>query len=80
MEYFTIASLVQSGEVGAESFGEGRGRVQRERRRDAEEAQSSLPRTGSGVECTGQPEGVILTRRRGDAEEEAEKHQESQSV
>ena len=40
---------------------------------EAQRAQSSMPRTGSWWNGPGKRESVILTRSRGDAEEEAEK-------
>jgi hypothetical protein len=63
-----------------------RNAIQRRDAEGAEEAQSSCHdddvvdgdgKPGKRVACD---ERVILTRSRGDAEEEAEKHQESQSV
>jgi hypothetical protein len=93
MEYFTIASLVQSGKWERrvlEREGGDLTRRRRERRGSAEEAQRkrrALCHDDDVVEGDGKPgkrvacdERVILTRSRGDAEEEAEKHQESQSV
>jgi hypothetical protein len=72
--------------VGAESFGEGRGRFDAETQR-APRKRRALCHDDDVVEGDGKPgkrvacdERVILTRSRGDAEEEAEKHQESQSV
>src|ERR1035437_2991434 len=44
-----------------------------QRRRDAETSAEILGTDGPVVEGDGQPEGVILTRRRGDAEISAEK-------